>query len=346
MRRLRNIGALAVGAALLLAGLPAAAEDFYKGKQIRIIVGSDAGGGYDAWARLMARYWPDYIPGAPSFIVQNMPGASSLTAINYVANSVPKDGTVIAAVQNQMGYEPLLDLSGSKNGIQFDALKMNWIGSTSKEVAIIAVNSSSPVKTLKDAMEQELVTGSSGVATSNTIYPNVLNATAGTKFKVINGYKGQPEVASAMEKGEVQGSAGWFYSSFKSTHGDWLKTGQARLIAQIGIAKHPELADVPLVLDFAKTPEDRQEMELAFASLIMGRPYVAPPDVPADRVKLLRDTFMKTLEDPRLQADAAKQRLEVGAMSGEAIQKMLSEQYQTPKRIVDKVHQLMVAGQN
>jgi tripartite-type tricarboxylate transporter receptor subunit TctC len=239
----------------------------------------------------------------------------------------------------------LLDLSGSKGGVQFDALKMNWIGSTSKEVAIIAVNSSSPVKTLKDAMEQELVTGSSGVATSNTIYPNVLNATAGTKFKVINGYKGQPEVASAMEKGEVQGSAGWFYSSFKSTHGDWLKTGKVRLIAQIAIAKHPELTDVPLVLDYAKSPEDRQEMELAFASLIMGRPYVAPPDVPADRIKLLRDSFMKTLEDPRLKADAEKQRLEVGAMSGEAIQKMLSEQYGTSKRIVDKVHQLMVAEQ-
>jgi tripartite-type tricarboxylate transporter receptor subunit TctC len=346
MTRIFATCVLTVAAALLLAAWPAHPEDFYKGKQIRIIVGSDAGGGYDAWARLMARYWPDYIPGSPSFIVQNMPGASSLTAINYIANSVPKDGTVIAAVQNQMGYEPLLDLSGSKNGIQFDALKMNWIGSTSKEVAIIAVNASSPVKTLRDAMEQELVTGSSGVATSNTIYPNVLNATAGTKFKVINGYRGQPEVAGAMERGEVQGSAGWFYSSFKSTHGDWLKTGKARLIAQIGIAKHPELPDVPLVLEYAKTPEDRQEMELAFASLIMGRPYVAPPDVPADRIALLRQTFMKTLADPRLKADAEKQRLEVGAMSGEAIQKMLTEQYRTPKRIVEKVHQLMVAGQN
>jgi len=346
MTRIFATCVLTVAAALLLAAWPAHPEDFYKGKQIRIIVGSDAGGGYDAWARLMARYWPDYIPGSPSFIVQNMPGASSLTAINYIANSVPKDGTVIAAVQNQMGYEPLLDLSGSKNGIQFDALKMNWIGSTSKEVAIIAVNASSPVKTLRDAMEQELVTGSSGVATSNTIYPNVLNATAGTKFKVINGYRGQPEVAGAMERGEVQGSAGWFYSSFKSTHGDWLKTGKARLIAQIGIAKHPELPDVPLVLEYAKTPEDRQEMELAFASLIMGRPYVAPPDVPADRIALLRQTFMKTLADPRLKADAEKQRLEVGAMSGEAIQKMLTDQYRTPKRIVEKVHQLMVAGQN
>jgi tripartite-type tricarboxylate transporter receptor subunit TctC len=279
-------------------------------------------------------------------VVQNMPGASSLTAINYVANNVPKDGTVIAAVQNQIGYEPLLDLSGSKNGIQFDALRMNWIGSSSKEVAIIAVNATTTFKTLKDVMERELVTGSSGVATSNTIYPNVLNATTGTRFKVINGYKSQTEVAAAMEKGEVQGSAGWFFSSFHSTHGQWLRDGQVRLLTQIGLFKHPDLPDVPLALDFARTPDDRLEMELAFASLLMGRPYVAPPDVPADRVKLLRDSFLAALESPGLKADAAKQRLEVGAMSGEAIQKMLTEQYRTPKPIVDKVHQLMVAEQN
>ena len=320
------------------------AEDFYRGKQIRLVVGSDAGGGYDAYARLLAKHWPDFIPGNPTFVVQNMAGASSLTAINFIANSVPKDGTVIAAVQNQIGYEPMLGLSGTKGAVHFDPLKINWIGSAAKEVAIVAVWAATPFKTLKDTQENTITTGSAGVATSNSIYANVMNATAGTKFNVITGYKSQTEIYLAMERGEVQGSAGVFYSSFNSAHGDWLKEGKARILAQIGLEKHPDLSSVPLVLDFAKTPEDRQEMELAFGSLVMGRPFVAPEGLPADRIKLLRDSFMATLASPALKEDAAKEKLEINGMSGEAIQKLLTSQYKTPQPVVDKVHQLMMGG--
>src|SRR5258708_7400709 len=174
-RLLRCLTATAIGAAMsLLAGAPVArAEDFYRGKQIRLLVGSDAGGGYDAWARLMARYWPEHIAGNPTFIVQNMAGASSLTAINYIANSVPKDGTVIAAVQNQIGYEPMLGLSGSATAVHFDPLKMNWLGSASKEVALVVVMADTKFKTLKDTQADTITTGSAGIATSNSIYANV-----------------------------------------------------------------------------------------------------------------------------------------------------------------------------
>ena len=330
---------------LTLAGIvPARAEDFYRGKQIRLIVGSDAGGGYDAYARLLARHWGEFIPGNPTFIVQNMAGASSLTAINFVANNVPKDGTVIAAVQNQIGYEPMLGLSGSATAVHFDPLKMNWIGSATKEVALVVVWAATPFKTLQDVQKETITTGSAGIATSNSIYASVMNATAGTKFKVITGYKSQTEVNLAIERGEVQGTAGVFYSSFMSTRGGWLKDGKARILAQIALEKHPTLPDVPLILDFAKTKEDRQEMELAFGSLVMGRPFVAPQDVPADRVKLLRDSFMKALASPALLADAKKEKLEINGMSGEAIQKLLASQYKTPQPVIDKVHQLMMGG--
>jgi tripartite-type tricarboxylate transporter receptor subunit TctC len=323
-----------------------AADDFYKGKQIRLIVGSDAGGGYDAYARLLARFWPDHIPGNPTFIVQNMPGASSLTAINYVANNVPKDGTVIAGVQNQIGYEPMLGLSGTPNAVHFDPLKMPWLGSATKEVALVIVMSDTKFKTLKDVQADPITTGSAGIATSNSIYANVMNATAGTKFNVVTGYKGQNEIYIAMERGEVQGTAGVFYSSFMSSRGDWLTNGKARILAQIALEKHPTMPDIPLILDFAKSKEDRQEMELAFGSLVMGRPFVAPEGVPADRIALLRDSFVKTLADPVVQKEAAKEKLEINVMSGEAIQKLLQEQYKTPQPIIDKVHQLMMAGGN
>lgn len=340
----RLAASLAVASLAWASVAPVLAEDFYKGKQIRLIVGSDAGGGYDAYARLLARHWPGFIPGNPTIIVQNMAGASSLTAINFVANNVPKDGTVIAAVQNQIGYEPMLGLSGSKNAVHFDPLKMNWIGSASKEVALVVVWAATRFKTLKDTQEETITTGSAGIATSNSIYANVLNATAGTKFNVITGYKGQTEIYLAIERGEVQGTAGVFYSSFISGRGDWLKDGKARILAQIALEKHPALPDVPLVLDFATTPEARQEMELAFGSLVMGRPYVAPDGIPPDRVALLRDSFLAVLASPAVHEDAAKEKLEINTMSGAAIQKLLEEQYKTPQPIIDKVHQLMMAN--
>jgi tripartite-type tricarboxylate transporter receptor subunit TctC len=336
---------------ILLAGLiagPVAAEDFYQGKQIQLTVGSGTGGGYDAYARLVARHWPDFIPGHPTFVVQNMPGAGSLKAMNYLANNAAKDGTAVAGIQNHIGYEPMLGISGGgkTDAVHFDPLKVNWIGSAAKEVSVVVIWHTSPVKTLEDAQKREVVGGSAGVATSNTIYARLMNATAGTRFNVVHGYKSQTEVALAMERGEVEASPGWFYSSFVSSRPQWLPEGKARIIAQVALEKHPALPDVPIILDYAKTPEDRQQMELALGSLSMGRPYVAPAEVPADRVKLLRETFLKALASPALLAEAKKAKLEISALSGEDIAKLLAKQYKTPKPIVAKVKSILVPEKN
>ena len=343
-RRARLGGAVSIALFAGLASVPAVAEDFYQGKQIRVIVGSDAGGGYDAYARLIARHWPEAIPGNPTTVVQNMAGAGSLKAMNYVANSAPKDGTAVGAVQNHIGYEPMLGISGggATDAVQFDPLKVHWIGSAAKEVSVVVIWHTSPIQTLEDAQKREVVGGSGGVATSNTIYARLMNATAGTKFNMVHGYKSQTEVAIALERGEVEASPGWFYSSFVSSRGQWLPEGKARIIAQVALEKHPALPDVPIILDYAKTPEDRQVMELALGSLSMGRPFVAPAEVPADRVALLQTSFMKTLANPALLDEAAKAKLEISGMSGEAITKLLSEQYKTPAPIVAKVKAILV----
>lgn len=325
----------------LLAAEPATAADFYAGKQMRLIVGSDTGGGYDTFARLIARHWPDAIPGHPTIVVQNMPGASSLKALNEVANNAPKDGTVVGAVQNNIAFEPLLNLSGASANARFDPLTINWIGSASKEVAIAVVWHTTAIKTLEDAMTHPVKVGASGPATSTSITARVFNASIGTKFDIVGGYKSQTEINLAMERGEVEGTVGWLYSSLMSTRGDWLPSGKIRIIAQAALEKHPALPDVPLILDYAKTPEIRKELELAFASLAMGRPYLAPPGVPADRVKLLQATFLKALATPALEADAKKLKLEVSPLSGEDVHKLLAEQYATPKSIVAKVKAML-----
>ena len=212
-----------VCAALSLMACSASAQDFYQGKQIRLVVGSDVGGGYDAYARLLARHWSKYIPGEPQIVVQNMPGAGSLAAMNFIANVAPKDGLTVGAVQNSIGYEPMMGISGSKENDHFDVLKMNWIGSMAKEVAVSVFWNPPPVHSLQELIDtkKQVTTGSTGVATSNTIYARLMNSLLGTRFNVIHGYPGQASIFLAMERGEVQGSAGPFYSS--------LSDSQARL---------------------------------------------------------------------------------------------------------------------
>lgn len=324
---------------------PLSAANFYEGKQIKLIVGSGTGGGYDACARVLARHWADHIPGKPEIIVQNMPGAGSLKAMNYIANAAPKDGLDVGAVQNSIVYEPMMGISGGKENAQFDPLKMNWIGSLAKEVAVTVMWNPSPVKTIEDLRHTEVTTGSSGAATSNTIYARLMNATAGTKFNVIHGYKGQTDVFLAMERGELQGSAGPFYSSLKSSKPDWLRDNKVTIVVQIGLEKHPDLPNVPLILDYAKTKEDRQEMELAVGSLLMGRPYVLPQGVPADRVKILGDSFMAAAKDPALLADAKKLHLEINPIDGKAIHQLIEKMYATPQPIIDKVTAIFVPGE-
>jgi tripartite-type tricarboxylate transporter receptor subunit TctC len=334
----------AIATTLSAAGSAASAQEFYQGKSLRIVVGSDTGGGYDAYARLLAQYWSKYIPGHPQIIVQNMPGAGSLTAMNYMANVAPKDGLTVGAMQNSIGYEPMMGISGGKENDHFDVLKMNWVGSMSKEVAVTVLWNPPPVHSLQEMIDTKKIvtTGSSGAATSNTIFARLMNSILGTHFNVVHGYPNQAPIWLAMERGEVQGSAGPFYSSLENSKPDWLRDKKITILVQMALDKHPDLPDVPLLLDFAKTSQDRQEMELAVASLSMGRPFVVPEDVSAERVKILNDAFMAAMKDPELLQEAKKEHLEINAIDGAAVHRILANMYATPQPIVDKVTAIFV----
>lgn len=307
-----------------------------------MVVGSAVGGGYDLYARLLARHWPDFIPGMPSMIVQNMDGAGSLVAMNFLANSAPKNGTVVGAVQNHMGFEPLLGMTGPRENARFNPLEVNWIGSAAKEVPVVVVWHTTSYKTFDDVFTQEVLMGSSGVATADSVYANVMNAILGTKFKVIGGYKSQPELGSAMERGEIQGRAGWFISSLTSTRSDWLRDKKVRVLVQLALEKHPDFPDVPLVLDWAKTPEARPQLEFSLAWLLMGRPFVAPPGVPKDRVKVLRQSFLDALASPTLRDEAKRLKVEISPMTGEEIHALLTKYYETPPAVIEKVRGMVV----
>jgi tripartite-type tricarboxylate transporter receptor subunit TctC len=326
-------------ATLCLAIQPTAAQEFYRGKQINLVVGSDVGGGYDTYARLLAAHWSKYIPGHPTIVVQNMPGAGSLGATNFIANVAPKDGLTVGALQDTIGYEQMMGLSGDKNNDHFDVLKMNWLGSMSKEVSIPVLWNPSPAHSLQELIDtkKRVTVGSTGISTSNSIFAHLLNAVLGTHFDIIQGYRSQGSVFVAMENGEVQGSGAPFYSSLTEIRPNWIRDGRVTVLVQIALEKEPNLPNVPLILDFVRTPQARQEIELAVASLSMGRPFVAADGVPADRVKILRDAFMATMKDPALIGEAGNARLEINAIDGATVHRLLGQMYATPQPVVDKV---------
>ena len=254
----------------------ASVKDFYQGKQINIVVGSDTGGGYDACARLLARHWSKYISGNPAVVVRNMPGAGSLNAMNYVANVAPKDGLTVGAPQNTIGYEPMMGLSGSRENARFDPLKLNWLGSMSKEVSVPLLWKPSPVNSFQEliATKRSVTTGSTGLSTPNSTYAQLMNATLGTNFNIIQGYTSQSALFLAIERGELQGSGGPFYSSIVATKPDWLRDNKVMILVQIALEKHPSLSTVPLIFEFLQNDEQRLQWKLATTSLSMGRPFV------------------------------------------------------------------------
>jgi tripartite-type tricarboxylate transporter receptor subunit TctC len=325
----------------LLAFGPAAQaqeEPFFKDKTIRIIVGSAPGGGYDAYARLVGDHMRKHIPGNPTIVVQNMPGAGSLVAMNHIANVAPKDGTVLGAINAAMTTHPLIKPDSAK----FDPRKMNWIGSTLREYHIGLVRQNSPVKTIEDAQKTEMpVAGTGG---STTTYPVIANAILNTKFKVVAGYQGTAQGMLAMERGEVDGVIGITWASIKATQAQALRDGKLRLLAQFGVRKHPELPNVPLVLDAAKTPEDKAALRLVFSSQDVGRPWVVPEGVPPQIVALLRKAFDDTMADPDLKADAAKRKLDLEPTSGKEIQAVVEEIYKTPAAVVERVKPFLEGG--
>ncbi len=326
-------GAAAIG--LALAGSAARAEDekepFYKGKQIRLIIGSDVAGGYDTYGRLFARHIGKFIPGNPRVVVTNMDGAGGVQAANYLAHVAPKDGTVIVMMQNNMPQAKVLGLQG----VDFDPTQLNWLGSLNSEVSVCVAWHTSPVKTIEDAKTHELIVGGAGQNNTEQL-PAVFNNLIGTKFKIISGYPSGNGILLALERREVDGRCGWSWSSVVVQKPQWLKDKTVNVLAQVALKKHPNLPDVPLILDLAKTEEDRQALEFLFARLAMGRPLAAPPGMPPERVALLRKAFDEMVADKEVQADFAKQKQELTPMSGEEIQALVERLNKFPKDVIVK----------
>lgn len=327
----------ALVAALLVAGVqPAQAQEaYFKDKTIRVIVGSAPGGGYDAYARLVSEHLRRHIPGNPQVVVQNMPGAGSLVAMNHIANVAPKDGTVLGAVNAGMTTMPLLKPDQTK----FDPRKMQWIGSTLREFHIAVVRANSPVKTIEDAQKIEIPVAGTGGTTS--LYPVIANAVLHTKFKVVQGYQGTAQGALAMERGEVDGMIGITWASIKGTRAADLRDGKFRLVAQFALRRHPELPDLPLALDAAKTPEDQAALRLVFSAQEVGRPWVVPEGVPEQIVAILRKAFDDTMADPEFRADAARRKLDLDPTSGADIQAVVNDIYKTPPAVVERIKPFM-----
>lgn len=325
----------AVVAAVLLLGLArtapaAAAEDaaaFYKGRTVEIWIGFGAGGDDDRWGHLVAQYLGAHIPGQPTVVPQNMPGSAGLVVTNRLYNAAPKDGSVIALINRGIPYEPLL----AGVGPQFDPLKLNWIGSPNRDTTICAALKSSPVQTMQDLKTKELTVGATGSGADTQIYPQLLSNLLGMKFKIISGYPGSRAIALAMERNEVQGMC-ISYDSF--SHETVFQENNINILLQAASQPDPRLKDAPLATEAAPEGIERQALALFFARTEVGRPFVAPPGVPQDRLDALRKGFAETLEDPGFIADAKKQQLNIVPTSWQTIQEDVAKAYDTPKDVV------------
>jgi tripartite-type tricarboxylate transporter receptor subunit TctC len=333
MRRVRRAAvmlAVALPAPIACAQSPA---EFYKGKNVELYVGYSVGGAYDLYARTIARHLGNHIPGNPTVVVKNMEGGGSLRLANWLFRVAPKDGSVLGTIGRGTGFDPIL----GQKGAQFDGTKFTWLGSANNEVSVcVAWNATSGIKKFDDLLTKEMTVGGTSMSADTDQFPKVINGVFGTKMKIVSGYPGGNDVVLAMERGEVQGRCGWSWSSVMSTHKAWIDEHKMTVLVQLALRKHPDLPDVPLIMDLAKTPEQKQILRLIFARQTMGRPYLAPPGVPADRVEALRKAFMDTMSDPDFLADAAKAKLEITPVDGADLQKLVAEIYQTPPEIAKK----------
>jgi tripartite-type tricarboxylate transporter receptor subunit TctC len=327
-------------AALLLLVEPAGAQgaaDFYKGRNVDLYIGYSGGGGYDVYARLLARHIGRHIPGNPTIVPKNMPGAGSLLLANWLYNVGPKDGTAFGLIGRGTGFDPLL---GSTKA-QFDAVKFNWLGSMNDEVSVCVAWHTAGIATLDEAKQKVLTVGGTGPAADTDQFPKVLNAVLGTRFKVVTGYPGGNDVDLAMERGEVAGRCGWSWSSVVATHQHWIDQKKIVILVQLSLSRHPDLPDVPLVMDLARDEEAKQAFRLVFSRQPMGRPFLAPPGIPAERAAALRQAFTATLKDKEFLAEAARLKLEINPVSGEDVQRIVAEVYRTPKAVAARVAEML-----
>ncbi len=313
-----------------------APADFYKGKTLDMIIGFSVGGGYDVYARTVARFMGEQIPGKPRIVPKNMTGAGSRVAANFVFNVAPKDGTVLATADQSM---PLEQAVGDA-GITFDTRKFTWIGTPIFENNTLVTWHTSPVKTVDDAKRLEVAVGATGFNTSAQ-YPQVMNSLLGTKFKIIMGYPGGNEINLAMENGEVAGRGSNNWTSWKSTKPDWIRDKKINILVQIGLTKAADLPDVPLLMDLAKNEDDRLALKLVSAPPMVGRPVFSTPNVPDDRTKALRDAFDATMKDPAFLEEAKKTGLDINPIGGAELQKIVADIIDTPKPVRDRLASIL-----
>lgn len=333
-----------IGLALAFASLGAAAvsaqpaAEFYKGKTVTIVIGSDVGGGYDAYGRLVARHLGAHIPGNPAVVPNNMPGAAQTKAAAYVYSLAPKDGTYIAALS------PGALLTAVLGGppIQYDPNKFNYVGSANSDVYVCIARPDAAAKTFADIFDHELIVGVSS-GSSTLMMPLLLKNLLGAKFKIVRGYPGTRQMQLALERNEIQGICGLGYASLRVEHEDWLTQGTVTVLAQESSRGTPELhkMGVPLATSFAKTDEQRAIMDLVYSQEIFGRPFVMAPEVPQERVAVIRAAFLAALRDPALLGEAAKSKLDVEPLSGDEVQKLVAKVYATPPSIVKRTHEVL-----
>ena len=313
-------------------GRAAGVEAFYKGRSLSIIIGYSVGGGYDTYGRLLSRYIGDHIPGRPSVVPQNMPGAGSLKAANYIYGVAPKDGTAIATFGRTIPVAPLLAAAG----VAFEATKLTWLGSISKDTSLCVTSAKSEVRNWDDFLTKPSTLGGEGAGADPDVFAHLYKNVFGAKSRLVAGYPGTNDVSLAMERGEIDGFCGLSWSTLKSRHPEWLNNKSIHIIVQAGLRKEPELPDVPLATDLAKTQEQLQIVRLVLVSQEMARPFAAPPGLPAERAAALVSAFDATMRDKGFLAEAKTQMLDVDPVSAKNIDALLAEVYATPKSVADQ----------
>jgi tripartite-type tricarboxylate transporter receptor subunit TctC len=337
------LASIGVGLLLCLQAPNALAQspaEFYRGKSITVLIGGGVGGGYDVYVRTFMRYASRHIPGNPTFIAKNLPAASGMVAANTLYTISDKDGTVIGAFTNSVPMEPLFGNPGAR----YDSLKFNWLGSLGKLQNVCSIWHTSPIRSIAQAREREVIVAAGSAGTNSAIMPRVLNALLGTKFKVITGYDPTNGINMAVERGEAEGICGLSWPTIKASRPHWIKDKLIRVIVQIGFDKLADLPDVPSAQELVTDPEKRKVLELILIRQETGRPMAAPPGVPADRLAVLRTAFEETMRDPDYLAEAEKAQMEIDPLSAVQIEKLLAKAYAVPKDIVQQAAELIDPG--
>jgi tripartite-type tricarboxylate transporter receptor subunit TctC len=338
-RRLFATAASLFAMQMVFDAVPAVAQapaGYYAGKTVKMIIGLGTGGGYDLWARTIARYIGKHLPGNPTVISQNMEGAGSFRAASYMYSQAPKDGTVMALIARDASLGPIT----GNPGAQFDPRKFSWLGTTTTETNVCISYKAASVKTVQDLLARELLVGDNGAGTGTGTYPKALNQLLGLKFKIIRGYASSADVVLAMERGEVEG----YCESLESVIGkrpDWIASGTINVLFQGGVKPHPDLKAVPFINDLAKNADDRSAIEFLYAGQGIGRPFFAPPELPPHVMRMLRDAFNATMKDPEFVAEVQQRKLTLEPETGEYLEQLINRIYATPKPIVEKVANLI-----